>query len=389
MKKERPVRFTKYGVAIPALAVMLSLTIASASAAPSVRIKDIARIAGMESIELIGYGVVIGLNGTGDNDIELTQQTMANLLEHFDISLDAGEVKSKNVAVVIATASAPPFHRAEDKVDVRVSSIGDAKSLEGGVLLMTPLLDPNGELYAIAQGSITVGGFSVGRDGGGGETVTKNHTTTAIVAAGATMKSEQDIDILKDGTLRILLRHPDFTTAERVAGAINEALSGVAVADNASTITVQVPSNEMDTGRSTAFISELEMLKVVPDIVARVIVNERTGTIVMGGDVQISEALVAHGNLTVAVKETLHASHPENLILKGNMGGSGIRSLETPDIETTVTEEDAPVIVMPTTATVREMADALNMLGATPRDLISILQALRRLGAIQMELQTM
>lgn len=346
------------------------------------------RIAGLERLDLLGYGVVVGLNGTGDRDIALSRQTMANLLEHFDLSFDAQEMQSKNVASVMVTGSADPFHREGDRIDVTVSSVGDAESLEGGVLLMTPLLDPNGDVYALAQGALAVGGFSGGSGGPGGETVRRNSTAVAAIPGGALLRHGQDVDFVRDGVLRLLLRHPDFTTAHRIAEAINREAGAAAIARDAGTVAVYVPPRQAEPGRLAGFVSSVERLTVTPDARARVIVNERTGTIVIGANVRIGEAVVAHGNLTVTIKETLHPSHPSNLVL-GHKQPGAIRSLETPDVETTIDEERARLMVVPGTSTVQELADTLNLMGATPRDLISVLQALKRLGALQMEVETM
>ncbi len=352
-----------------------------------VQIKDIARIAGLESIDLIGYGVVIGLSGSGDKDIELTKQTMANLIENFNVKIDVDDISSKNVAAVIVTAKAPPFHKEGDRIDVVVSSLGDATSLEGGVLLMTPLMDPNAEIYALAQGSLTVGGFSAGVAARGGMTVGKNVTTTGIVPSGAKLKHSQSLNFTQSGILQLILRNPDFTTADRMASAINKEFGYIAIADDASIISVAIPEDKMDMGESAMFMAQLEKLTLTPDSQSKIVVNERTGTIVMGGNVHISEAVIAHGNLTVTIKENLHPSQPIGLVMRGPQ--PGIRSLETPDFETDVEEENARVMVIPNTTTVHDLANVLHKMGATPRDLISILEALRQLGAIQMELVAM
>lgn len=365
-----------------------ALLITSHLYSAEVRIKDISRIAGLEPVDLIGYGIVVGLNGTGDKDITLTQQTMANLLEHFEISINPADLKSKNVAAVMVTAKAPPFHSEGDKININASSVGDATSLEGGILLMTPLLEPSGDLAALAQGHLTVGGFSAGSDSAGGNTVQKNHTTVATIPAGAILRSTQSPQFVVNGSIRMVLNNPDFTTANRIATAINHSMGGLAVAKDASTIAVRVPGDFEEFGQTAAFISKLEKLTVTPDIKARVVVNERTGTIVMGGNVHISAAVIAHGNLMVSVKETLHPSHPTNLTLINPAAGD-IKSLETPDIQTTVVEDKARVMMLQETASIRDLADTLNLMGATPRDLISILQALHNLGALQMELVTM
>jgi len=375
---------------VKAAAMILLSCLPSNAVGAQSRIKDIARIAGLEDIPLLGYGVVVGLNGTGDKDIELTKQTMANLFENFKISLPVDDIKSKNVAAAVLTASAPPFHREGDRIDVTVSSLGDATSLSGGTLLMTVLLDPNGGVYALAQGNLTVGGFSVGAAGDGGKTIEKNHTTTAIVPGGAALKHGQNRNFCKNGIMRLLLRHPDFTTADRMATAINQEFGGLAVARDAATVAVKIPRKVMDIGQAASFVARLEKLSLTPDMRAKVIVNERTGTIVMGNNVHISQAVVAHGNLTVTIKSTLYPSHPSNLVLIGGTNvASEIRSLETPDVKVRAVEDKARVMLVPRTTTVRELADTLNLMGATPRDLISILEALHRLGAIQMELTAM
>ena len=303
--------------------------------------------------------------------------------------MNPDDISSKNVAAVIVTGIAPPFHKEGDLIDVTVSSLGDAKSLEGGVLLMTPLLDPNGEVYGLAQGSLTVGGFSAGKDGKGGMTVSKNITTTAIVPNGGTIKTSQPTSFQKNGILSLILNNPDFTTAERMAGVINKEFGYIALIDDASTVRVSIPENMMVSGESAAFIAKLEKLTLTPDMRGRIVVNERTGTIVMGGEMHISEAVIAHGNLTVTVKETLHPSQPSNVWLWQKQSPSGIRSLETPEVETKVDEPPAQVMVIPETTTVRDLADVLHKMGATPQDLISILEALQRVGAVQMELITM
>jgi flagellar P-ring protein precursor FlgI len=362
------------------------LTVALSSWGSEARIKDVARIDGIEALDLIGYGVVVGLNSTGDNDIQLTQQTMANLLERFHISLPTDEIKSKNVAAVMVTATVPPFHRKGDRVDVLVSSIGDASSLSGGTLLMTPLLDAGGQFYALAQGNVTVAGFSAGSSGAGGETVTRNHTTSGVIPQAGLLKKSDTVEFYRNGQLDLLLNHPDFTTADRMATSINQTLGGIALARSPGCVVVRVPDDVMESGRITSFVATLERLPVETDARAKIVINERTGTIVMGGNVQVQSAVVAHGNLTVTVKETIKQSQPEGLFLNN---APGVRSLETPDIETTAVEESAKMMVVPETTNIQELSDTLNLMGATPRDIISILEALRRVGALQMEIESM
>lgn len=371
-----------------ALAIVFCMGAATPAQHGETRIKNIARIAGVEPINLVGYGIVTGLRGTGDKDLTLTRQTMANLMENFNITLNPNDAKSKNAAAVMVTTVVPPFHVKGDRIDVEISSLGDAVSLEGGVLMMTPLLDPNGDLYAIAQGNITLGGYAAGAEGGaGGNSVVRNHTTAGICPGGGTLRQSQSATYCQNGILQFVLHHADFTTADRMATALNKSLGNIAVARNASMVAVQVPDDVLFSGRLASFIAKAESVTVTPDARARVIVNERTGTIVMGGDVQIREAVVAHGNLTVTVKDTLHPSHPTNIILGAPQ--PGIRTVVTPDTKTTVDEDKAKVMLVPGTTTVRQLADTLNIMGATPRDLISILEALQKAGALQMELVAM
>ncbi len=374
-------------LAFAVLATLYALTSAESRGATA-RIKDIARIADTAETRLIGYGIVLGLNGTGDKDLEITRQTMANLMENFTLSIPVDDIKSKNVAAVMVTATANPFHKEDDKVDVQVSSVGDASSLQGGVLAMTPLLNPAGKVYALAQGSVTIGGYSAGSGGQGGMTQTKNHTTVGIVPQGATLKQSHSPNFAENGIMRLILRHPDFTTANRMVTVINDTIDNIAVAKDASTVLVKVPDPVLKKGRTAAFTAKLESLALTPDVQARIIINERTGTIVMGGNIHIRQAVVAHGNLTVTIKEKLHPSHPRNLIL-GEGAAPDVESLETPDTRIKVEEEEANVMVVPSTTTVQDLADTLNVMGATPRDMISILEALHKLGAIQMELVVM
>lgn len=371
------------------LALLLQLLLlapATHFGAEQTRIKDIVRIAGLDRVDLIGYGIVVGLASTGDKDTTLSHQTMANLLKNFNLSLNLNDIKSKNVAAVMVTASARPFHKEGDRVDVTISSLGDAESLEGGTLLMTPMLDPNGELYALAQGPITVGGFSAGKDKRGGETVKKGIATTATIPDCALLRKSQRIDFVQDGMLRLVLRHPDFTTAHRIAEAIHNGIGAAAVAKDAGTIAVYLSQKPSDIGQIAQFISRVEQIGVEPDAQSKIIVNERTGTIVMGANVRIAEAVIAHGNLTVTTKDNPTVSQPPSMF---GQAQPGVRTVETPNISTKVNEEPPHIIVMPRTATVQDLANAINLMGALPRDLISILQALRKAGAIQVEIEAM
>jgi len=366
------------------IAVIGALWVASTLGAYALesRIKDVARIAGLEPVELIGYGVVVGLSGTGDKDLKVTKQTMANLLENFQISIPITDIKSKNSAAVMVTARVPPFHTAGDKIDITVASIGDSSSLQGGVLMMTPLLDPQGGLYALAQGPITVGGYNVGSRGTGGESVSKNVTTVGIIPNGGMLKYGRTGNYYENGIMKLVLLRPDFTTAERVARAINTTMNCGAIAKDAGTISVAIPQNMLDTDQVANFVSKLEILPVKPDMVAKVIVNERTGTIVMGNEVRIAPAVVAHGALIVSIKSTPIVSQPTAPFADG-------KTVVVPDETTRVQEDKAKIVAIQETTTVQELTQMLSGLGATTSDLISILEALSRLGALQMEMVTM
>jgi flagellar P-ring protein precursor FlgI len=346
------------------------------------RLKDLVRIQGVERMDLVGYGIVVGLNKSGDKDIELAKRTVSNLMKNFNIFISPDDITSKNVAVVMLTATVEPFHRRGDRVDVQVASMGDATSLQGGILLMTPMLDTEGRTYAVGQGALTVGGYSAGVGGPGGATETKNFPTVGRIPGGATLKFDHDVDFIDQGRLELVLRHPDFTTAQRIAEAVTSVAPGGAIASDAGTVTVSVPEEILDMGLASQFVSSIETLRVTPDRRARVVVNERTGTVVLGGDVSISAAIIAHGNLTVRVGSTLNVSQPAPF----SRGGS---TVVTEDIEVGVEEDPAKVMLVPQTTSVQELADVLNQLGGSPRDLISILEALRSLGALQMELITL
>ncbi|AER65859.1 flagellar P-ring protein [Thermovirga lienii DSM 17291] len=343
---------------------------------PETRLKDIGRIEGVRSNQLVGVGLVIGLQGTGDKG-DLVLAMLGNLVENFGISIDRDDLKSKNTAVVTVTCELPPFARNGQKIDVVVSSAGDAKSLEGGVLLQTPLRAANGLVYAVAQGPISIGGFSAGS---GGSSVSKNFSTTGRIPGGAIVERETRWDVQDDGKIMFFLNRPDFTTADRVARAINSSYGmAIASAVDAGTVEIAVPAQYR--GNLTPFVASLEGIRVRPDAVARVVINERTGTIVIGGDVRIGEVAVAHGNLTVTVKGKKDVSQPEPF----SLGETVVTS------EATVAAEEEPgsLAVLRTTATVDDVVKSLNALGATPRDIITILQAIAQSGALQGELVIM
>ncbi len=368
----------------PALCLAALLAWAQGNSAPAAvdaRIKDIARIEGLYGEQLIGYGVVVGLAGTGDKNLELTKQTVANLLKQFNINIPATDIKSKNVAAVMITATAPVFHRKGDRVDVQVSTMGDATSLESGVLLMTPLMNAAGDLSALAQGPLTVSGYSVGVGGMGGEMQTKNFTSVATIPNGALLRNTQEPTFIQEGLIRLSLNHADFTTANRVADVINAKYEGVASAQDGGVVLVRIPESLLEVGQASRFISELELLRVQPDTTSKIVVNERSGTIVMGGEVKIGEAVVAHGNLTVRISSSLATYMPNSF--------TDARPVTTPEVDTRVNEQPAKIMLIPGTTSVQELAEMLNQVGTTPRDIIAILEALQQLGALQMEIETM
>ena len=348
----------------------------------SIRLKDLVRIQGVERRDLVGYGVVVGLKGTGDKDTELAKRTVSNMMKNFNVFIDPSDITSKNSAVVMLTATVAPFHRKGDRVDLQVAAMGDASSLQGGILLMTPMLDAGGTLYAMAQGALVVGGYSIGVAGPGGETETKNFPTVGRLPAGGTLRYDYDGTFIEKGQLDLVLSHADFTTAQRIADEINRTYPASSVAKDAGSVSVSIPADMLDVGLAIKFISTIETLRVTPDVCARIVVNERTGTVVLGGDVSISTAIIAHGNLTVRIGSTLNVSQPEPFARQGD-------TAVTEDVAVQVTDEPARIMVVPHTTSVQELAEVLNQLGASPRDLISILDALHTLGALQMEIITL
>lgn len=359
--------------AIPVLILTCGVTGGSHAA----RIKDIASFRGTMSNPLIGYGLVVGLNGTGDKDkTQFTVGTLANLLDNQGIHVDPLLVKVKNVAAVMVTAKLPPFSRVGTRLDAQVSSIGDAKSLEGGTLLMTPLHGPDGRAYAVVQGPISVGGFSAG--GQSGSSVQKNHPTVGFISGGGTVEKELPGQYDNVGALDLVLKTPDFTTANKIVVGINKVMGGgCAKAIDAASIRIQVPSTHQ--GRLVEMMTDLENIEIQPELVAKVVVNERTGTIVMGEKVRISPVAIAHGNLTVQVSEQPKVSQP----LPFSNGQTAV----TPQSKVEVQEGKGALAVIGGGVTIGEVVHGINAIGATPRDLINILQAIKAAGALQAELE--
>lgn len=356
--------------------LLLAEEVALAAVHPQVRLKDLGRVEGIRSNQLVGMGIVMGLQGTGDKG-DLVLAMLGNVVDKFGIVMDRNDLKSKNAAVVTVTCELPAFARNGQELDVTVSAVGDAKSLQGGVLLQTPLKAANGQVYAVAQGAVILGGFSAGA---AGSSLSKNVSTTGRIPGGAIVERETRTDLGNDGVIRFLLRNADFTTADRVAGAVNRRYGPIATVLDPGCIEMQLPAEFA--GNVSRFMASVEMLRVTPDAVARVVVNERTGTVVMGGDVRISEVAVAHGDLTVSIAVNKGVSQPGPFSETGET-----RVVETAQIG--VQEEQGKVALVEATATVDDVVTSLNALGASPRDIISILQAIDRAGALQGELVVM
>ncbi|HZM03920.1 MAG TPA: flagellar basal body P-ring protein FlgI [Candidatus Saccharimonadales bacterium] len=359
------------------LVVALLLAFASVVCGEGVRIKDIAMISGVRDNQLVGYGLVAGLAGDGDKNPLQTLQTIANILQRFGLTVPASTLSAKNVAIVIVTADIPAFKKSGTRLDVNVASMGDAKSLQGGILLQTPLLGADGKVYAVAQGALTLGGISAVADGAGGSSVVKNHPTVGQIANGALVEREIPAQIVSDHHLELILREPDFTTAARLALGLNQKFPDSSLALDSTTVRVRVP--EEFEGTPVNFISLLEAIEITTDVPARIVINERTGTIVATSHIHISSCAVSHGNLTISITSALAVSQPDAF----SQGGT---TVVTPKTDTKVNEEKAAMIALPELPTVEKVASALNSLGVSPRDMMSMFQAMKEAGALQAEL---
>lgn len=362
------------------IVIMLVLLLSLPHMAAATRIKDIAAFEGVRDNQLIGYGLVVGLNGTGDSDqTKFPVQSLVNVLERMGITISRSEITVKNVAAVMVTATLPPFVKQGAKIDVLVSSMGDAKSLAGGTLLMTPLKGADAHVYAVAQGPVLTNSFSFG---GAAATAQKNHPTAGRVPEGALVERELSNVLAGRTTLRLNLHQPDFTTSSRVAAAINGKFNyGVAASSDAGSVEITIP--ESYHGRTVDFIASLENLDVRTDTTARVVMNERTGTIVMGENVRISTVAVSHGNLTLYIRETPQVSQPQPLSETGE-------TVVVPRTDMSVKEEQGGgLALLREGANIGDVVKALNAIGVTPRDLIGIMQALKTAGALKADLVVM
>lgn len=361
-----------------ALLVAATLMGFMAPAHGAVRLKDIMEIEGVRDNMLIGYGLVVGLNGTGDslNNSPFTQKSLIGMLERMGINTKGDTLRTKNVAAVMVTATLPAFSAQGTRIDVSVSTLGDAKDLMGGTLLVTPLLGADGQVYAVSQGAVSTAGFSAG---GESESIVKGVPTSGRIAAGAIVEREIPFQLANMQTMRLSLRNPDLTTAKRMTDAINKKFgAGVAAYADPSTIAVNVP--EARRGNLAGMLTELEQLTIQPDQIARVVIDEQSGVIVMGENVRISTVAIAQGNLTIRITETPQVSQPNAL----STGGA---TAIVPRTSVQVDEGDNKLAVMESGVSLQELVTNLNTLGIGPRDMITILQSIKAAGALQAEIE--
>jgi flagellar P-ring protein FlgI len=365
--------------ALAAACVLASVATVSAPAAAASRIKDIANFEGVRQNQLIGYGLVVGLNGTGDtlNNIPFTKQSIQAMLERMGVNIRGAQIRTGNVAAVMVTANMPPFGTQGTRIDVTVSSLGDAKSLMGGTLLVTPLLGADGNVYAVGQGSVAVAGFAAQ---GEAAKVTRGVPTVGRISNGAIIEREIEFALNRLNQVRLALRNADFTTAKRIAAAVNDFLGGP-VAEPLDNSTVQVTLPEKYPSNIIALLTEIEQLQIEPDLPAKVLFDERSGVIVIGRDVRVSTVAVSQGNLTVTVAETPQVSQP-NPFSRG-------RTVVVPRTKVGVQEDGKKLAVVWEGVSLQQLVDGLNALGIGPLDMIAILQAIKAAGAIQADIEVM
>ena len=347
----------------------------------SSRLKDVVDIEGVRDNMLIGYGLVVGLNGSGDSltNSPFTETSLIGMLERLGINTRGASMKTKNVAAVMVTATLPPFAAQGSRVDVTVSTLGDAKSLMGGTLLVTPLLGADGEVYSVAQGSVAVGGFSAA---GQGSSVTKGVPTAGRIANGSIVEREINFRLTDLGSVRLALRNPDFTTARRVADVINQHLkTQAAEAVDSATVRMLVPDDRRND--VVGLMTDIEQLQVIPDQIAKVVVDEQSGVIVMGENVRINTVAIAQGNLTIKINETPQVSQPAPL----SQGGT---TVVVPRTDISVNEDEGKKLALfKSGVSLQEVVQSLNALGIGPRDMITILQSIKAAGALQADLLVM
>lgn len=342
----------------------------------SVRVKDVASIEGVRENQLVGYGVVVGLNGTGDKrQTYFSAQTLANVLDRMGVQVSPTAIQVRNTAAVILTANLPPFAQPGNRIDVHVAAIGDATNLQGGLLVLTPLKASGGDVFAVAQGPVVTGGFAAGR--GAGNSVTVNHPTAGRIPNGAIVERTAP-SVVPTTSVRMQLRTADFTTSARLAAVINKKFgSPLAKCESAGVVDIEIPENWAN--RRVEFVAELEGLTLETDRRSKIVVNERSGTIVAGRDVQIRPVAILHGALSVQVQTSFDVSQPAPF--------SQGKTVMAPDVNVGVKEEQAKSIQLKQGATIDDLVRALTGIGATPRDVIAVLQNLQAAGAIDAEIE--
>jgi len=356
--------------------------LSTAAMAKTTRIKDIVDFEGVRANQLVGYGLVVGLDGTGDslNNSPFTEQSLIAMLERLGVSIRGENLNTGNVAAVMVTATLPPFTNQGAEIDVNISALGDSESLRGGTLLVTPLLGADSEVYAVAQGPVIISGFSIEGDAG---TVTQNIPTAGRIPSGGIVEREIDFDLAELQEIRLSLRNPDFTTARRISQAINGFVSGngVATAENSASVKLRRPTSY--NGTIVDLITDIEQLPVTPDQIARVVIDERSGVIVMGSDVKISTVAISQANLTVTITETPQVSQPNAFAQQGE-------TTVVPRTNIDINSGDGVSLALVDTGiTLQDLVTGLNSLGVAPRDVITILQAIKAAGALQADIETL
>ncbi len=373
-----PARIFSYAIAL--FLVMVFITSAlSQVRGPGARIKDIVDIEGVRENQLIGYGLVVGLNGTGDslNNSPFTRQSLQAMLERLGVNTRGETIRTANIAAVMVTANLPAFAAQGSRIDVNVAALGDASSLQGGTLLVTPLLGADGEVYAISQGSVVINGFQAA---GEGASIISGVPTTGRISAGALVEREVPFDLGAQRSLRLALRNPDFTTTRRLALSINDFIGApVATPENSSTIRLTLPRNF--NGNIVDLITDIEQLVIKTDQPAKIVIDENSGIIVMGANVRVSTVAVAQSNLTVTIAESPEISQPNPL--------SPGQTAAVPRTELSVDIANSNLALVPGTVTLAQLVEGLNALGIGPRDMIAILQAIKATGALQAEIEVM
>lgn len=354
--------------------ILILIAVLSTQVLTAARLKDITSVEGCRDNQLVGYGLVVGLAGTGDSKVNYTTQAVSNYLKRFGLAIPSDSVKPQNIAAVMLTANIGPFAKPGSKLDVTLSSIGDAKTLQGGVLLQTPLIGADDQVYAVAQGPIAIGGFL---GGSGGSTIQQNHPTVAMMTAGAIVERAIDTQFVKNGSLNLLLMNPDYASAARIAERLNGSFPGSAYSPDPSIVNVRLPSDYQRF--PVNFLAAIGELDVNPDVTAKVIINERTGTIVATSAVRLLPVAISHGALTITVTQNQTASQP------GPFSEKGETAILT-NTTTSAKEVKGGFQNIPPAATLDRLTAALNSLGVSTREMMSILQALKKSGALEAEL---